>query len=157
MRCCKSMRRASIAGFLQQIIDPTGVSSSYCRLHQCPVEGLPGLAAMEARGEELTSQKKLDLGTTELYALVADFSPVAGSRLAALTKKVGDAAVDIFFGEPNDIVVPTRGCFDLKDAKGFPVSHARIHQFADGKVNHINFFNSPQVRSTLADLMTAPM
>ena len=143
---------------------PDGVSTIFLEGVLClvkiigsgAVEGLPGLAAMDAKGEELISQRELDPGTTELYALVADFSPVAEPRLAALIKKAGDAAVDSFFGEANDIVVPTNGCFDLKDAKGFPLPPERVHQFSDGTVNHVNFFNSARVRSTLAELLTAP-
>jgi pimeloyl-ACP methyl ester carboxylesterase len=143
---------------------PDGVSTIFLEGVLClvkiigsgAVEGLPGLAAMDAKGEELISQRELDLGTTELYALVADFSPAAEPRMAALIKKAGDAAVDSFFGEANDIVVPTNGCFDLKDAKGFPLPSERVHQFSDGTVNHVNFFNSARVRSTLEELLTAP-
>jgi hypothetical protein len=118
--------------------------------------GLPGLAAMEANGEALARLEKLDLGTTKLHALVADFSPTADSPLATLIRKAGDTAVDAFFGEANDLVVPTNGCFDLKDAKGFPLLPECVYQFSDGSVNHITFFNSPKVRSTLADLLTSP-
>jgi pimeloyl-ACP methyl ester carboxylesterase len=118
--------------------------------------GLPGLAAMEANGEALARLEKLDLGTTELHALVADFSPTADSPLATLIRKAGDTAVDAFFGEANDLVVPTNGCFDLKDAKGFPLLPECVYQFSDGSVNHITFFSSPKVRSTLADLLTSP-
>jgi hypothetical protein len=48
----------------------------------------------------------------------------------------------------------------LKDAKGFP-SHARIHQFADGKVNRypssILGFGRRWQTDDSADVMTAPM
>jgi pimeloyl-ACP methyl ester carboxylesterase len=116
------------------------------------VEGLPGLAAMHTAGEMLAALKKKDLGDVRLYAMVADFSPDQKSALAML-RRGGKDAVDAFFDEANDLVVPTKGCHDLTDTKGFPLAIERIHQFSGGAVNHVNFFQWPDVRRALASLL----
>jgi hypothetical protein len=118
------------------------------------VEGLPGLAAMQADGQQLATLRTADLGDVGLYAIVADFKPESDSPLGALMQKGSKAAVDAFFAEPNDLVVPTAGCHDLKGTKHFPLLRDRIHEFSGGSVNHVNFFLHQEVRQTLAGLLT---
>ena len=120
------------------------------------VRGLPGLAAMEAKGPPLSNLAAEKLGAIRLYAFVADFSPIAGSPLAGLIKKAGDLAVDDFFGEANDLVVPTNGCYDLKEADGFPLDAERIHRSSGGSVNHLNFFDEADIRAALTAILTTP-
>ncbi|MCK1480746.1 hypothetical protein IVB27_40005 [Bradyrhizobium sp. 197] len=117
------------------------------------VPGLPGLAAMQAGGQLLASLGKENLGEVRLYAIVGDFSPEPDSALARLLMKGGKAGVDAFFGEANDLVVPTKGCHDLTGVKGFPLAAERIHQFSGHTVNHVTFFQSRSVRQTLAAVL----
>jgi hypothetical protein len=118
------------------------------------VQGLPGLAAMQAEGELLVSLGKGDLGDdVQLYAIVADFLPEPSSALFSLLQTGGKAGVDAFFDDANDLVVPTKGCHDLTGVKGFPLAAERIHQFTGGTVNHVNFFQSRDVRQTLAAVL----
>jgi hypothetical protein len=111
------------------------------------VRGLPGLAAMETKGAPLAALGADELGDAKLYAFVADFSPGAESPLSALIAKAGDVAVDNFFGEANDLVVPTNGCYDLKDIVGFPLQEERVHRSSGASVNHLNFFDSSDIRT----------
>jgi hypothetical protein len=115
------------------------------------VEGLPGLAAMHTDGEMLAALKKEALGDVRLYAIVADFSPDQTSALAVL-RRGGKDAVDAFFDEANDLVVPTKGCHDLTGTEGFPLPDERVHEFS-GAVNHLNFFQHQEVRSRLAAVL----
>jgi pimeloyl-ACP methyl ester carboxylesterase len=119
------------------------------------VKGLPGLAAMEAKSPQLSTLAAEMLGAIRLYAFVADFSPSAGSPLLGLIRKAGDIAVDDFFGEPNDLVVPTSGCYDLEDADGFPLQAERVHRSSGGSINHLNFFDAPDIRAALKGILTA--
>jgi hypothetical protein len=117
--------------------------------------GLPGLAAMAAKGPPLAALGTEQPGETKLYAFVADFSPSADSPLAALVAKAGAVAVDAFFGEANDLVVPTNGCYDLNDSAGFPLQDKFVHRLSGGAVNHLNFFNSREIRAGLVEILTA--
>jgi hypothetical protein len=120
------------------------------------VRGLPGLAAMEAKSPQLSTLATEMLGGIRVYAFVADFSPSVGSPLLGLIRKAGDIAVDDFFGEPNDLVVPTAGCYDLEEADGFPLQADQVHRSSGGLINHLSFFYAPDIRRALKEILAAP-
>jgi hypothetical protein len=107
---------------------------------------LPGLASMDVNGDTVRGLELSALPAGDWYALAADFVPDQGwaARLA-------DVAVDGFFQEANDLVVPTTGSWQLgKTSKGF-IPAPRIGCFgptgnlhATGEpVHHTNIFSDP--------------
>lgn len=60
-------------------------------------------------------------------ALPGAYSGLAARHAAtgALAHRLLDAGVERFFGEPNDLVVPTEGCFVLDRAAGARVPATR--------------------------------
>jgi hypothetical protein len=102
------------------------------------LDGLDGLAAMAPDSPFLT--EVLNPGTADRsgYAAVgADFEPPAGSALARVAL---DGISDVVFGDvANDLVVPTRGCYDVPGVDGFPVAARLVFPACDG-VDHNGYW-----------------
>jgi hypothetical protein len=104
---------------------------------------LPGLAAMDGQGPAVAA--------LERSAVPAAYSALAASHRAsgALALRLLESGVDRFFGEPHDLVVPTKGCFVLDRAGGGRVSEERVGLFGEGgllgrrsrrPVHHLDLF-----------------
>ena len=87
---------------------------------------MPGLAAMDGAGETVAA-----LGRS---ALPAAYSVLAASHRASgpVAARLAASGVDRFFGEPNDLVVPTEGCWLLDRASGSRVPDGRVALFGPG-------------------------
>jgi len=112
---------------------------------------LPGLAAMNLNATYLPKlAPRAYSNPTGLYVIAANYSVEKAAQLREMLAKAGDTALTSFFGEPNDLVVPTKGCSqgELKSA-GFPISAKQLVQL-DGAVHHCNLFEQPKVHETLA-------
>lgn len=87
---------------------------------------LPGLSAMDPAGDAVAA-----LGRR---ALPGAYSVLAARHEASgpLALRLLEAGVDRFFGEPNDLVVPTDGCFVLDRRKGTRVPSERVALLGPG-------------------------
>lgn len=102
------------------------------------LDGLDGLAAMAPDGPFLTEVLNHDAADRSGYAAVgADFEPPAGSAFARVAL---DGISDVVFGDvANDLVVPTRGCYDVPGVDGFPVADRLVFPACDG-VDHNGYW-----------------
>lgn len=87
---------------------------------------LAGLAAMDGRGGTVAA--------FEQSALPEAYSALAASHRASgpLARRLLEAGVDRFFGEPHDLVVPTEGCFVLDRGGGARIPDERVALFGEG-------------------------
>jgi hypothetical protein len=117
------------------------------------VASLPGLAAMDPDGEELTTLNGAGQDTgIELHAVAADHEPSGALRSLVQTRAV-DVVVDrIFGGAANDVVVPTDGAWRGSEGPLFPVPAERLLLFDHSRgVEHTNYFRQDDVRAALVD------
>jgi hypothetical protein len=103
------------------------------------LEGLDGLAAMDPGGRFLTEELNVAPGRAASYAAVAaDYEPRPGSALARIAL---DGLSDLVFADvPNDLVVPTEGCYLL------PAGHQiedRLVFDASAAVDHNGYWRRP--------------
>lgn len=113
--------------------------------------GLSGIAAMNLQAPYLLKLAPRAFANPDrLYAVAANYSPSKPVPIQQLFAKVGDTAVDGFFGEPNDMVVPTKGCSEGELASsGFPIPGDRLIRL-DGTAHHCNLFEQKAVHEKLA-------
>ncbi len=116
-----------------------------------------GLAAMDPGGDFITAIKEPPDAPpgTEYHAVVSNFHPPR-EWLARL----GDMAVDSFFGEANDLVVPSEGAWKTSDAQAAWVPGSRIACFgaggnitADKLVHHCNYFKQEETWNYIAAVL----
>jgi hypothetical protein len=105
------------------------------------LDGLDGLAAMDPDGPFLTEVLNKGAPDRSGYAAVgADFEPPPGSALARVAL---DGLSDVVFADAaNDLVVPTRGCYDVPGLDGFPVTDRLVFGPSDG-VDHNGYWTRP--------------
>jgi hypothetical protein len=104
------------------------------------LDGLDGLAAM-APGSEFLDGLGSAPGTA--FAVASDYTPES----APLPLRALDALVDPFFGEGNDLVVPTRG---VSRAAGLTIGDVLAVRRTPA-VSHVSYFGEPTVRERIAD------
>ena len=112
--------------------------------------GLSGIAAMNLEGSYLQKLAPRSYSNpTGLFAAAASYSPSNPALIKQLIARAGDGAVDGFFGEANDMVVPTKGCSEgLLTSSGFPIPAARLLRL-DGTAHHCNLFEQKDVHEKL--------
>lgn len=111
---------------------------------------VPGLSAMDPAGETVAALGK--------RALPAAYSVLVARHAAtgALARRLLDAGADRFFGEPNDLVVPTEGCFVLDRASGARVPAERVALLGSGgparpsSAHHFDLFSRDEAIAFLA-------
>ncbi len=111
---------------------------------------LPGLSAMDPAGETVAALGK--------RALPGAYSALAARHEAtgALARRLLDAGADRFFGEPNDLVVPTEGCFVLDRSSGARVPAERVALLGSGgsarpvPAHHFDLFSRDEAIAFLA-------
>ena len=121
------------------------------------VSGLPGLAAMNAGASYLQLlAPRAYANPNGLYAIAASYAPSRPEIVKLIVAKAADAAVDDFFKEPNDLVVPTKGCSEGSGvAVGFPIAPERLVRLS-GEVHHCNYFEQTAVHDKLAEWLVGP-
>ncbi|HRY45545.1 MAG TPA: hypothetical protein P5164_16530, partial [Thermoanaerobaculia bacterium] len=111
---------------------------------------LPGLSAMDPAGETVAALGK--------RALPGAYSALAARHEAtgAVARRLLDAGADRFFGEPNDLVVPTEGCFVLDRSSGARVPAERVALLGSGgsarpvPAHHFDLFSRDEAIAFLA-------
>ncbi len=111
---------------------------------------LPGLSAMDPAGGTVAALGK--------HALPGAYSALAARHAAtgALGRRLLDAGVDRFFGEPNDLVVPTEGCYVFDRKGGTRVPAERVALLGSGgtgraeAAHHFDLFSRDEAIAFLA-------
>jgi CHAT domain-containing protein len=113
---------------------------------------LAGLHSMDGNGELIKALQALPGLPAEPYsALVANYNPTGATLMRLI-----DAGVDQFFGDANDLVVPTRGGWRVPQPAGLFIPAGRIGCYGPGgnlpgdTVTHVTFFSQPAT----ADFLT---
>jgi hypothetical protein len=120
---------------------------------------LPGLAAMDANGDYLAGLATRKIASAGgMFAVAADYAPNHPEVLRQLISSAADAAVNSFFEQANDLVVPTLGCSQGATAAiGFPIDGARVMPLKGGTTHHLNMFANADIRRQLGTwLQNAP-
>lgn len=111
------------------------------------VDAAEGLDAMNGRGTQISELQKPPTPAPDLYsALVSNFEPDRRIWARAI-----DLGVDAFFGQANDLVVPTAGGWNI-DGLLEGISADNIGVFGPGgnisengsPVSHVGFFSRPE-------------
>lgn len=118
---------------------------------------LSGLNSMWPDGDFLRALNGGAEHDTEYYALSADFQPREESRLKALKSNARDMLIDALFGEENDGVVPTTGCYAINtEASGFPLPEERRKIWSlQSDIHHTNYFVHDEVNDQIAKWLMA--
>lgn len=115
------------------------------------LDALHGLKAMHPKGDFLFALNTGHPGGAGYRAVAVDFK-AQGGPLAAIALQLGDAALDVVFGDqPNDLVVPELGVWSANGCGAFPIAAPALLQVkADAGVLHTNIFAHPPVAEALA-------
>jgi pimeloyl-ACP methyl ester carboxylesterase len=112
------------------------------------VGGLDGITAMDPGGGYLAELNSRPAPDALSRAVAADYEPPRGAPLARVAR---DGATDLVFREiDNDLVVPTRGCWDVDGAAGFPLGERFVFDALRG-VDHNSFFGQEEVSKRLLE------
>ena len=118
------------------------------------LSGLPGLEAMLPSGDYLKRLNDSHDHGIRYHAITARYRPHDENLLRRFVKKaVKGHLIDKIFGEDNDGVVPTEGCFDAgSGAHGFPIpkDQRAIFQLEDN-VHHTSYFQNSVVNRKLVE------
>ncbi len=118
------------------------------------LDGLDGLAAMDPDSPFLTevlNTPDSQVDRQDWTAVGADYEPPPGSAPARVAL---DAGSDIVFGDrPNDLVVPTEGCYDVPGVPGFPIADRLVFAADDG-VDHNGYWRAPGFVDLLDERLT---
>jgi pimeloyl-ACP methyl ester carboxylesterase len=126
-------------------------------LGSAATHGLSGIDAMNLEASYLQElAPRAYSNPNGLYAIAANYSPERQEIIKLLAAKAADAVVDDFFKEPNDMVVPTKGCSEGSlESAGFPIAAERLICLS-GPVHHCNFFEQKTVHKKLAEWLARP-
>jgi hypothetical protein len=117
------------------------------------VGGLDGITCMEPAGDYLAALNARPAPAAVVSVIAADYEPPRGAPLGRVAR---DGATDLVFrSDENDLVVPTRGCYDVAGAPGFPVVRRLVLDAAKG-VEHNSFFGTDEVATQLLDWLPTP-
>jgi hypothetical protein len=112
------------------------------------VGGLDGITAMNPSGSYLAELNGRAAPESLLRAVASDYEPPRGAPLARVAR---DGATDLVFAAAdNDLVVPTRGCWDVDGTAGFPVDDRLVFDSAQA-VDHNSFFGQAELSQKLLD------
>lgn len=113
--------------------------------------GLDGVMVMQPGGPYLAELNGRPAPGARVAAIAADYEPPPGAPLARVAR---DGATDLVFArEPNDLVVPTLGCWSVNGAAGFPIDDRLVIEASAG-VEHNSFFAVPEVSESLLEWLT---
>ncbi len=118
------------------------------------LNGLPGLLSMKPGGSFLGNLGSLsgpDSQSSEYFGITSDYTPNNPALVAFLRESIKNKLVDRIFGQTaNDLVVPTRGVFEVDKAANFPIASERVLSFgaADG-ITHTTYFKEQRTGDAL--------
>ncbi|MBV8318633.1 MAG: hypothetical protein JOZ53_27155, partial [Planctomycetaceae bacterium] len=118
--------------------------------------GLPGLRSMLPGGDYLRRINIRSNHSTEYYAVASEFVPSSPGLLARFGSLVAGHFLYSIFGEQNDGVVPTRGCYESGPGAStfaIPTDHQLIFRGGD-QVHHCNYFEKEGLHDKLLDWLT---
>jgi CHAT domain-containing protein len=116
---------------------------------------LPGLHAMDADGELIAAVQSAPAPPAGRYsALVANYHATG-----AVLQRLLDVGIDQFFGNANDLVVPTEGGWRVDRPPTGLIAASQIGCFGPGgnlapdSVTHLNFFSQPATTDFLVNAL----
>lgn len=117
--------------------------------------GLSGIASMNSEESYLQALAPRAYANPDgLFAIASDYSPSKPEIIKQLAAKAADVVIDGFFDQPNDMVVPTKGCSEGSlTAAGFPIVGTRL-KVLEGPIHHCNYFQQPEVHKKLTEWLT---
>ena len=124
-------------------------------LGSAATHGLSGIASMNSEDSYLKALAPRAYSNPDgLFAIASNYSPTKPEIIKQLAAKAADKVIDGFFEEPNDMVVPTKGCSEGSlAAAGFPIVANRL-KVLSGPIHHCNFFEQPDVHQQLTKWLT---
>lgn len=115
-------------------------------LGHAALKALPGIASMDPGCAFVRDLAAVPTGGTEYFGIGADYEPNDPGLLALVTKRVGDAVIDMVFDEaPNDLVVPEAGVFTVPGSAFNVPTERRLAIAPDAGVMHTTMFSHPPV------------
>ena len=122
------------------------------------LDGLPGLQSMLPGGDYLKSLNAAPKSNTTYYAMAAQYMPTDERALARFAKRLMMKALGGIFKEDSDLVVPTRGCYEMTPSvPGFSIPQDRHTVYdLETEINHLNFFQNQNVNKRLHDWLCTP-
>ncbi len=120
------------------------------------LRGLPGLSAMDPKGDFIRRINVGDAPGAQYYAIAADFRPRSGPLWSLVRDTGANAVADRVFADvANDLVVPTLGVSQGSADPVFPIAPERSFTFADtAGVTHTGFFGVPETSARLLTWLT---
>ncbi len=105
--------------------------------------GLPGLTHQRPfeRNPFITSLNSSLEHPSRLFGIGANYNPQQFNLGRYLLNRTVDR---VFQHEENDVVVPTKGCYDAAGTFGFPIQHEVFDESFD--IFHLNYFRSEEVQ-----------
>lgn len=115
------------------------------------LHGLPGLQAMLPGGDYIKRLNASVPGDTRYYGMGASYAPGDDKALVRFGKRLLMMGLAKIFGENSDMVVPTKGCFEVDSTIAtlpIPETRRRLYEL-DMDINHLNFFQKDQANQQL--------
>lgn len=110
--------------------------------------GLDGIMVMQPGGPYLEDLNHRPASGARVAAIAADYEPPSGAPLARVAR---DGATDLVFARvPNDLVVPTEGCWSVDNAEDFPIADRVVIEASAG-IDHASYFDVPAVIDPLLE------
>ncbi|MBK8212884.1 MAG: CHAT domain-containing protein [Myxococcales bacterium] len=107
---------------------------------------VPGLVAMDPQGALVGAlQRRGPASATRTLAVAGTFRPTG------LLARAGMLAVDYFYGEPNDLVVPTASMWLAPPSESADAVRERVVAIADSSSHHFGYFTHPEAARALLD------
>lgn len=115
------------------------------------VKALPGLQAMQPKGDYIKRLNASPKTDTTYYTMGANYVPGDEKLLIRLGKRLLMKILSKVFGENSDMVVPTMGSFgSATKAGGFPIPSERQRKYElEADLHHLNYFTSEVVNKQL--------
>ena len=118
--------------------------------------GLDGLASMRPGGPFLNLLNSAPPAQAEYFGITADYAPGDEALRVFLKRKVADALMDrVFEKNANDLIVPTRGVFEVEGSPNFPIHPERLLAFeSTAAVTHTSYFAHPHTVQAISQWLS---
>lgn len=146
------------ATMLREAIQSVGALVKHLSTHVVTDDGVPGLAAMEPKGDFIQTLNQTQPGQptptdSQFFAITSNFAPrlvleTAKDLPRQLVLSLCDGFVDRLMGEENDLVVNKRSMTAIDIHAGNFIKD-QLDYGANGVVYHTNYFLQPQTTNAL--------